>query len=59
MFKKAGGDNALLALQSLPNNLSAIFNEFAILGSEGGWEMTVNIEFARHLAVHEDGRDDL
>jgi hypothetical protein len=60
MFKIAGlpGDR-LLVLQSLAHQLSAIFHQFAVFASERRGKMTVNIEFAHHVAVHKDWNNDL
>jgi len=49
----------LPVLQSLAHELSAIFNQFTVFGGEGRQEMTVNVEFAGHLAAHKDWNHDL
>ena len=39
--------------------MGAIFDQFAIFETEGRRKVTVNVEFAGHLAAHEDRDDDL
>src|SRR5208337_3077226 len=46
-------------LQALAHEPGAIFDQFTVFGRECRREMTVNIEFARHLAMHEDRNYDL
>jgi hypothetical protein len=60
MFKNTGrrGDG-LIVFQAPPNQLSAILDKFAVRDRECRREMTVNVEFAGHLAAHKDGNHNL
>lgn len=47
-----------MALEKLAEDDGGMFAKLAVIGAEGGEEVGVDVEFADHFAVDEDGDDD-
>src|SRR5271168_5261992 len=59
MKEKAKENDGLLVLESFADEPGAILNQLAIFATECGRKMTVKIQFANDLPLHEDWNHDL
>src|SRR5664279_6025734 len=56
---RRGGEPSCGLFQISSDEAGALLDELAVVFFEGGWEMTVDIEFSDYLTVHKNRGDDL
>ena len=56
--RKAAPTRALVRFEEFAEDGCGVFAEFAVVGTEGGEEVGVDVEFADDFAADEDGDDD-